>query len=198
MIFDTDDLHDTNHRLDLLEQLHAANPLFRMTAFAVPALCSNSFLDSLPEWIEVVPHGWMHGGRDCSDPHEAESWTYDQTVDVFLALDHPRWADGWKSPGWQISDGTYEALVEFGWWCADQPYNDARRPAGLRVHRLGDGDHVHTHVQDVCGNGLRETFPALLERVGAAESFELVSEVAAPFPEFKPGGLVSSSLRRYA
>ncbi|MEN3337127.1 MAG: hypothetical protein V7647_803 [Acidobacteriota bacterium] len=180
MIFDTDDLHATNHRLDLLERLHDANPLFRMTAFAVPAYCTPAFLASLPEWIECVPHGWDHGGPDCANAREAEHWTYDQAIDVLLSAPEGM-ARGWKSPGWQISDGTYLALHELGYWVADQHYNDHRRPEGIRFHCEGDGDHVHTHVQNVCGNGLEETFPALLERVRVAESFELVSEVVRPW-----------------
>lgn len=166
----------SNHRLDLLSRLKDANPAFRMTAFAVPGFCPDGFLRSLPDWIEVVPHGWLHGGPDCSDPREAEHWTYEQACEVLDNL-HPLFARGWKSPGWQISDGTYRALLERGYWVADQHYNDHRRPDGLRVHCEGDGDHVHTHVQDVCGNGLEETFPTLLDRVLRAESFELVSEV---------------------
>lgn len=180
MILDADDMHETNHRLDLLEHLHDENPLFRMTAFAIPGLCSPAFLDSLPDWIEVAAHGWMHGGTDCSDPREAENWGYEETIDVLLALP-ARFVKLWKSPGWQISDGTYTALFDLGWAVADQPYNDHRRPRGLRVHRLGDGDHVHTHVQNVCGNGLEETFPSLLARVKEATSFELVSEAARPW-----------------
>jgi hypothetical protein len=176
LIFDTDDFHESNHRLDLLHKLKDANPLFKLTAFAVPAYCPPVFLEGLPDWIEVVPHGWAHGGRDCSDPLEAKHWTYEQTIDVLGSL-HPRFVKGWKSPGWQISAGTYEALVDLGYWVADQHYNDFRRPIILPVHCEGDGDHVHTHVQNVCGNGLDETFPSLLERVAGAQSFEFVSEV---------------------
>lgn len=175
MIFDTDDLFDGNDRLDLLQRLKDANPLFRMTAFCVPMLGSESYWESLPSWIEVVGHGEFH-----PHPREAEGWSYEKALDVLLALPD-RFVNGWKSPGWQISDGTYEALLELDYWVADQPYNDARRPEGLRVHRLGDGDHVHTHVQDCEGNGLEETFDTLLERVSTASSFELISEVVRPW-----------------
>ena len=175
MIFDTDDLHETNHRLDLLHLLKEANPLFRMTAFVVPTLCSQQFLDDLPEWIECAAHGWHHGGPACTDAREAEEWTYEQAIDVMLSVPE-RMAGGWKSPGWRVSDGTYQALLDLGWWCADHPDNNDRRPDGLRVHVHGQGDHVHTHVQNVCGNGLEESWLYLLERVRAAASFELVSE----------------------
>ena len=175
MIFDTDDFHGTNHRLDLLQQLKDANPAFKLTAFTVPAHCPDDFLEGLPEWIEVAAHGWHHGGPDCPDPYEAAHWGYTDTIQVLNSL-HPRFVKLWKSPGWQISDGTYQALLEHGFAVADQHYNDHRRPPGLRSHCLGDGDHVHTHVQNVCGNGLEESFPMLLEKVRAAESFEFVSE----------------------
>lgn len=180
MICDTDDFHEHNNRLDLLTQLHAANPAFKITAFAVPAWCSDEFLESLPDWIELAGHGWHHGGPDCSDPLEAAAWSYEQAMDVLLALPG-RFVEGWKSPGWQISEGTYQALGELGYWCADHPDNNRQRPHGLRTHVHGTGDHLHTHVQNVCGNGLEEIFPYLLKRVIQAESFEWVSEAVTPW-----------------
>jgi hypothetical protein len=179
VIFDWDDMHDGQHRLDLFEALKQVNPAFRATVFAIPGLCSAAFLESLPDWLEVVPHGWLHGGPDCSDPREAENWTYERAVDALRAPS--RFVHGWKSPGWKISDGTYQALLKMGWWCADHPENDQRRPEGLRVHVLGGPDHWHGHIQNVCGNGLEETWAELLPTVANAESFELISEVVAPW-----------------
>lgn len=177
MIFDTDDLYDGHDRLDLLLELKNANPKFKMTAFAIPALSDDAYWDSLPDWIEVAMHGWAH-----PHPREAENWSYDQALDVLLCAPQ-RFVNGWKSPGWQISDGTYQALEELGWWVADQHYNDERRPAGLRVHCEGDGQHVHTHVGNVCGNGLQETFSYLVACVKAARDFQFVSEAVY---EWKP------------
>jgi hypothetical protein len=157
MIFDSDDLYEGHDRMDLLEQLHAANPLFRMTAFAIPAKCPP-----------------IDGG-ECRD------WNYDQMTQVLDQLEkNRRWTRGFKAPGWIISDECYEALEDYGWWVADQPYNDERRPEGLRVHRLDDGDHVHTHIQDWGSNGLNESWDYLVERVTMARSFELISEVVQP------------------
>lgn len=171
MIFDTDDLFEGHDRLDLLHRLKEANPEFRMTAFCVPARGSDAYWNSLPDWIECVPHGWLH-----PDALEAKFWSYERAMEALEAKPE-RMVEGWKAPGWQISDGTYLALLELGWWLADQHYNDFRRPIGLRYHCEGDGDHVHTHVDDVCGNGLEELFPQLLERVREAEHFELIAEV---------------------
>src|SRR3954468_11037628 len=137
-----------------------------MTAFAVPGLGTDAYWESLPDWIELAVHGWLH-----PHPREAENWTYQEASRVLDAKPE-RFVEGFKAPGWQISDGTYEALLERGWWVADQRYNDHRRPSGLRIHCEGEGDHVHTHVQNVCGNGLEELFPWLLDRVARAESFD--------------------------
>ncbi len=178
MIFDVDDMHDGNHRLDLLWQLKRANPKFRMTAFAVPGLCTPRFLSTLPDWIEVAAHGWMHGGPDCSDPRECEDWSRDDTANLLDSL-HPRFVHVWKSPGWQISDGTYEALLERDWMVADQHYNDRRRPIKLRSHCEGDGDHHHHHVQDWGSNGLAESWSTILPAVTTADTFAMISEVAA-------------------
>ncbi len=182
MIFDTDDLYEGHDRMDLLLRLKEANPAFRMTAFAIPDLCSDEYIDSLPDFIEPVVHGWFHGDPP-SDGGECRDWDAEEMGWLIEHMSHRtvRWAKGFKSPGWIISDGCYQALAEAGWWVADQRYNDHRRPDGLLIHCEGEGDHVHTHVQDVCGNGLQETWPAILDRVRAAESFELISEVVHPW-----------------
>jgi hypothetical protein len=178
VIVDFDDFHETNHRLDLLERLHDANPRFRCTLFAVPGMGRDLFWESVPEWCELAVHGWMH-----PDPYEAENWTHDQAM-TYLCNAPVEFVDGFKAPGWQISDGTYQALMELGWWCADHYENDGRRPAGLRCHVISpaasigaDPDHWHGHIQDVCGNGMVETWDALLQAVTQAKSFEFISEV---------------------
>ena len=173
MIVDFDDFHQENHRLDLLHKLHAANPRFRCTLFAVPALGTPAFWDSLPTWCELAVHGWRH-----PDPYECRDWTAPRMRQL---MHEPvvvcYFARGFKAPGWQISDGCYEALLEEGWWVADQHLEDDRRPAGLPTYFYEDGeDRWHGHIQNVCGNGLEERWEELLERVRRAEDFQFVSE----------------------
>lgn len=175
MIVDFDDFCAGQHRLDLLAVLREANPSFRCTLFAIPALGTTSFWESVPDWCELAVHGFLH-----PTPRECEHWSAERMREA-IADKPERFVEGFKAPGWQISDGCYEALTEADWWVADQHYNDGRRPAGLRVHCLDDGDHWHGHIQNVCGNGLEEKFPALLSRVRAAEEFQLVSEVVRPW-----------------
>jgi hypothetical protein len=103
-----------------------------------------------------------------------------------LAAKPDRFVEGFKAPGWQVSEGTYEALKWAGWWLADHYENAERIPEGLRRHVISiaagngaDPNHWHGHIPNVCGNGIAETFAILLERVTAATSFEWVSEVVA-------------------
>lgn len=176
MIVDFDDFHQNNHQLDLLHALHDANPAFRCTLFAIPALGTDDFWDDVPIWCELAVHGWEH-----PHPREAEHWTYTEACDV-LARKPRRFVDGFKAPGWQVSDGTYQALADWGWWVADHWDNDLRRPE-IQAHVISrtagagvDPDHWHGHIGDVCGNGIAETFSELLRRVREAEGFSWVSE----------------------
>jgi hypothetical protein len=180
VICDFDDFHESNHKLERLYQLRDLNPRFKVTMFAVPAHGTDSFWECLPDWIELAQHGWHHGGAACPDPREAEAWSYEQAMGYLLKAP-ATFVPGFKAPGWQISDGTYQALLELGWWVADQGYNDWRRPEGLRVHLLDDGNHWHGHVQDVCGNGIEETWPRLQAAVAQAADFQFVSEVVRPW-----------------
>lgn len=175
MICDWDDFEESNHRLDLLYKLKEANPLFKCTLFAVPGNSDVGFWNRVPKWCELAMHGWHH-----PHPREAEDWTYEEACAVLKATPS-QFVRGWKSPGWQISEGTYRACVDHGFWVADQPYNDGRRPEGLLVHRLGDGHHLHGHIQDIGSNGLVESWDDTLRRVTEATSFELVSEVVEPW-----------------
>jgi hypothetical protein len=179
MVIDFDDFCEDEHRLDLLEALKRVNRKFRCTVFAIPAKGSEEFWRSTPDWIELAVHGWYH-----PSPHEAENWTYEQATFVF---DHcsDLFVHGFKAPGWQISDKTYQAAMDRGWWIADHWDNDARRPDGLLTHRIApdyrDSDHWHGHIPNVCGNGIEEAFKDLAERVLQAETFELISEAVTPW-----------------
>lgn len=155
-----------------LEELKALNPKFKCTLFAVPGLGSEHFWNSHPDWVELAVHGYLH-----PTPLECAEWTKERMLQA-IDFKPEAFVNGWKSPGWQISDGTYEALLERGWWVADQPYNDERRPKGLKVHRLGDGDHWHGHVQNDCGNGMEETWDQVVRLVEEADEFLFVSEAA--------------------
>ena len=180
MVVDFDDYCEDDNRLDLLFKLKEANPAFKCTVFAIPAQGSEKFWRTTPEWIELAVHGWWH-----PHPREAENWTREQTKFVFSYC-HDLFVHGFKAPGWQISDATYEVAMESGWWIADHWDNDARRPQGLLTHRIApdyqtSGDHWHGHIPNVCGNGIEETFDQLSQKVSQAESFQFISERVTPW-----------------
>ena len=174
MTFDWDDFHEHNHLLDKLRELKTLNPLFRCTVFAIPGLCTDDFLAAVPRWIELAVHGWTH-----PHPYECLHWPRERMellLDEEIVRKH--FVNGFKAPGWQISDGCYEVLLERGWWIADQHLEDSRRPAGLRTYFYEDGGW-HGHIQNVCGNGLLETWPQVVERVRDATEFRFCSEAAS-------------------
>ena len=173
MVFDWDDFHEHNHKYERLWALKELRADFRCTMFAVPGLGSEEFWAAVPDWIELAVHGWMH-----PDPYECAVWSYGR---MGALLDEPVverfFVEGFKAPGWQISDDCYQVLRDRGWWVADQHLEDHRRPAGLHAYFYEDG-HWHGHIQDVCGNGLEETWAQVVDLVRHAPSFEFASEVA--------------------
>lgn len=185
LVFDSDDFgathvisdmcqsHDCR---DMLNIFKAANPNFKATLFAIPGEMtlelSNWALQT--EWVELAVHGFYHYSN-----YECENWTY-KDMDDYAKWCHDLWGasfvEGFKAPGWQISDGIYEWLKEHHWWVADQEYNDHRRPEGLKVYKVGDSS-IHTHTWDCVGNGVYELEEQILERIKGVEDFRFISEV---------------------
>lgn len=168
--FDWDDHCDINDAMPWMASLKERNPAFKATLFSIPALGSDEFWGSHPDWIELAMHGWTH-----PDPREAEHWSYDQAVDVLLSAP-TGFVKVWKSPGWLTSEGMYQACLDLGWTVADQHLADHLRPEGLSVYLWEDGDNWHGHVQNVCGNGIRETWKQVCDKVAETSEFLFVTE----------------------
>lgn len=169
-ILDADDFSETNNRLDLLFQLKARIPNFKINLFTVPGLCSKEFLDEVKklDWIDMIPHGWLH-----PDPRECEKWTYRESLEYLDNLKPCNLTHGFKAPGWQISDGMYKALLERGYWVADGHGNENRRPKDLKAYIVDSPNKIHLHIQNVCGNGLEEKFNELINLRG---DFQFIDE----------------------
>lgn len=171
-VFDWDDHCPENDAMPWMLQLKEINLAFKATLFSIPGLGSEGFWRSHPDWIELVPHGWLHPtSREC------EHWSR-ETMEAYV--ENPRvlamGTPGFKAPGWQISNDIYEVLLERGWWVADQHLEDHRRPVDLPVYLYEDGDNHHGHVQNVCGNGLEETWDQVCEMVDRTTEFLFASE----------------------
>ena len=144
VIVDLDDFCESNHSLDLLAELKEEMPQFRVTLFTIPARCSIEFIRFVQtlDWIDMVPHGWLHAtSREC------ENWSYHRALEYLDILEGFRLTKGFKAPGWLISDGAYRALLECGYWVADHPRNNSRRPAGLCAYLIDSSNKLHGHIR---------------------------------------------------
>jgi hypothetical protein len=168
--FDWDDVWPGHDAMEYLTQLRDLRPDFRCTLYAVPGRCTVEWCESLPGWVELAVHGWRHDSN-----YECLHWT---AQDMRRCLDSPLvvsyFVRGFKAPGWQISDACYDVLLERGWWVADQHLTDDRRPAGLRTYYY-DGNW-HGHVDNVCDNGIQETWEEVVGLVERATEFRTCGE----------------------
>jgi hypothetical protein len=140
---DLDDFAESNQDWELIQALKRQIPNLKLNLFTIPGKCSWNFIEEMRkiEWIHLIPHGHIH-----SSSRECEHWSYGVAKFHLQSLEKEGWIHGWKSPGWQISDGTYQALLERGWWVADQAYNNARRPSDLRAYLLDSSFKLHGHI----------------------------------------------------
>ncbi len=181
--------HDCRDKLD---ELHYANPAFKTTLFAIPGEMTPELIkwcDANKNWVELAVHGFYHTSN-----YECEKMSYEQ-FDFYMeelgGVIEDFFVKGFKAPGWQISDDAFRWLMEHDWWVADQGYNDARRPSGLKAYvnyngrfAAWDGSwadvdeawHGHTHDHGV-DNGIYATFDHVKQLVVNANSFQFVSEV---------------------
>ena len=171
IIVDADDLMEQSNGLHILYQIKSKIQNFKITLFTIPGLCSDDFLNQVREigWIDMVPHGWIH-----ETSRECENWTYEQSIDYLNKIERYNFTKGFKAPGWQISDGMYKALLEKGYWVADQMYNNDRRPKELKAYLLDESYKYHYHIPDVCGNGIKQSFEQIIKLKG---DFKFIKEI---------------------
>lgn len=179
-VLDLDDAYPGNDRMDLLRDLKRQVPGLKVTLFAIPGRCSPAWVAEMNalDWVEIVPHGWMHNtNRECEHWSQQHAiWVLEESADLGFEI------DGFKAPGWQISDGCYAALSQCGFWVMDQPYNNHRRPPGLRAYLLGEPPagvrQIHGHVGHLNGHNANE-LEYLVPEILACRDMEwkFVSEV---------------------
>lgn len=157
-VFDLDDYyyqHDRN-ALNYLFYLKALYPLMKVTLFTVPDHPDSPWekmkewlkMFYVLDWIEIAMHGWHH-----ETPIECKEWTREQAETAIAKWDvlvNGGYVQaGFKAPGWQISDATYEVLNKKGYWVADHTYNEDRRPKDLLSYTLAHPWVFHGHTWDI-------------------------------------------------
>ena len=170
---DSDDFCEKNSQAELLEEIHRKNPAFKITLFTIPLLCSPQFIREWQkkDWVELVPHGLLH-----PDPRECQHWSYEKSVEYLQLMNFTGLVKGFKAPGWQISDGMYQALREMGYWVADQAYNNDRRPKDLPVYLLDAPEKLHYHIGHMGGHNPNEITPHAEFLANLDGKFKFVSE----------------------
>lgn len=158
IILDLDDFFESNNRLDLLFQLKAQIPNFKVTLFTVPGLCSKEFCQEVAklDWVQLALHGDIHSEKEC------KNWTKEQTLEYLNKYE--AWGcfqKIFKAPFWIGSLGLYEGLKEKMYRLAinnqDVDYPDVYR------HYL-NSNNIHGHINNVVGNGLEDILNDILDK----------------------------------
>jgi hypothetical protein len=198
IVFDSDDF-GCNHEIsdmcqshdcrDILEELHKINPAFKATLFAIPGEMTTELINWAvfnSHWIELAVHGFYH-----SSNYECEKINYDEFDELMNSMPFIQdfFVKGFKA--WQISDDALRWLKDHGWWVADQPYNNDRRPKDLPsycimgnegkvLHNDRESSTVfasHHHTWNCMGNGVYEQFDYIVDLIKDKPDFKFVSEL---------------------
>jgi hypothetical protein len=154
---DFDDFGETNNRLDWLWLLKKEFPNFKVNLFTIPADCSINFLEYLEEldWIQICLHGAKHeNNEEISEKSLEELPTFG-------------YSKIYRAPFWQLSDVMYERLKKLGYKIMVHP--DDTREGTKYNWNIKDSPppldilYGHGHIQDVCENGLVESFENIMK-----------------------------------
>ena len=155
---DFDDFSEKNNRLDWLWMLKKEFPKFKVNLFTCVGKCNPFFLDyiSTLKWIQLCFHGWNHQHYE-----DVSKKALDMPIKDF------GFAKVYRAPFWQLSDVMYERLKDLNFKIMVHP-DDPRE--GIKYNwNIKDSPpyldilHGHGHIQDVCGNGLSESFENLMK-----------------------------------
>jgi len=157
---DLDDFGDTNSRLDWLWMLKNEFPDFKVNLFAIPR--DNQRIEWLEylkqlDWIQLCVHGWNHESNE-----EVDEKLLKEGFIVYQGF-----AKVYRAPFWQLSDEMYKRLKKLGFKIMLHP-DDPRE--GIKYNwNIKDSPpnldivYAHGHVQDVCSNGLVESFSNIMK-----------------------------------
>jgi len=153
MILSFDDFYEDCPRYDLLFELKIRIPQLKVNLFTILGKCSLEWIAKIKQisWIDMIPHGWNHDGPEC------EFWTKQEALEYLDKIEPYELTKGFKAPGYRISNGTYDALLERGYWVADIESNNDRRPDGLLAYRNNTPERIQGHMGKL-PDGLEEKF----------------------------------------
>jgi hypothetical protein len=158
---DFDDFGETNNRLDWLWMLKKEFPNFKVNLFTIPSDFQNFHFQNyirskrMSAWIQLCVHGMQHINNE-----EIEE-------NILQDLPLAKFAKIYRAPFWQLSDVMYERLKKLNYKIMLHP-NDSRE--GIKYNwNIKDSPpdlpilYGHGHIQDVCDNGLAQSFENIMK-----------------------------------
>jgi hypothetical protein len=132
-------------------------PNFKVNLFTIPSKCSVEFLEYIEElkWIQICVHGLKHINNE------------DVPEKSLVDLPMFGYSKIYRAPFWQLSDEMYERLKKLDYKIMIHP-DDSRE--GIKYNwNIKDSPppldilYGHGHIQDVCDNGLVESFENIMK-----------------------------------
>jgi hypothetical protein len=159
VFLDLDDFGESNNRLDWLWMLKKEFPNFKVNLFTIPDQVYGNFCAYIRSlnWVQTCIHGFHHE-HDEEISEKILDWRSEELV-LFAKV--------YRAPYWQLSDKMYERLRKLDYKIMLHP-DDPRE--GIKFNwNIKDSPppldilYAHGHIQDVCENGLVESFGNLLK-----------------------------------
>lgn len=180
VILDLDDFSPLYSSIDLLLKFKDYYPHFRVSLFTVSNFNKKYPISKFKPWcdkirkldfVELLIHGYDH------TPGEFKRISKRKAVEKIISAEREFMKSGLKykkifrAPHWQLNNETYSALSELGYAVADHEDNAAPRELTCYQYNWSINAPIpnlqvikgHGHMQNVCGNGLKECFENLFQ-----------------------------------
>lgn len=172
-----DDFGPQNSNFGLLEKLKEHYPNFKVTLFTVPwdVRFGRNLQESAPitldkfapwceavsnaDWIEVALHGLTHSPLEFAElSYEAAIKRIVIGMKMFENKGFKNFAKVFKAPQWEISPEAKRAATDMGFVVVEDGYYNWNLANDGPDADANEPYIMHGHVQDVCENGMSETF----------------------------------------
>jgi hypothetical protein len=115
LVVSYDDLYEGNDNWSEFEKLHAEFPNLKITFFVITGNCSDEFLKKVKQsWTQLVFHSFEHSGNWLH-------WTVNEAKEWLLKYQKYGFEQGFKAPGWRITDNIIKACQELNFWICTAP-----------------------------------------------------------------------------
>lgn len=125
-------------------------------------------------WMEIAIHGLTHVDREFADITPKAAVSRVKFAENFLKDTKIPYVKIFKAPQWLISKESKAAIEKEGFKVVEDGYYNWNIKDNFPVEK--DNIIAHGHIQNVCNNGLEESFMRLLE-IPSEYEWKFISEV---------------------